>query len=54
MCNLGEGIELQACKNNARKLFENGASYELVRASIDILSDEELQEIYDEVMSATV
>lgn len=49
MCNLGEGIELQACK-----LFENGVSYELVRASIDILSDEELQEIYDEVMSATV
>ncbi len=51
MCNLGEGIEIQSCKNNARKLFENGASYELVRASIDILSDEELQEIYDEVMA---
>ena len=40
--------------DNATKLFKNGGSYELVRNSIDILTDEELQEIYDEVMGATV
>ena len=33
----------------ARKLFENGVSYEIVRAFIKILSDMELKEIYDEV-----
>ena len=40
--------------DNAKKFFKNGASYELVRNSIDILTDEELQEIYDEVMGVTV
>lgn len=58
MCNLSEGIEERgiakgeerASKENAKKFFENGASYELVRASIEILSDEDLQKIYDEVM----
>ena len=30
-------------------LFENGANYELVRASINILSDEELKAIYEAV-----
>ena len=34
---------------NARKLFENGVSYELVGNSIDALSDEVLQKIYEEV-----
>ena len=43
-----------AAIDNARKLFKNGGSYELVRNSIDILTDEELQEIYDEVMGVTV
>lgn len=54
MCNLSEGIEERGIKKgseqNARRLFENGASCELVRASIEILTDEELQQIYDEVM----
>ena len=40
--------------DNAKKLLKNGASYELVRNSIDLLTDEELQEIYDEVMGVTV
>lgn len=60
MCNLADAIEergiekgaIQASTENARNLFENGASFELVRASIEILSDEELQSIYDEVNGA--
>ena len=36
-------------KGNARRFFENGANYEMVRASITILSDEELQSIYAQV-----
>jgi predicted transposase/invertase (TIGR01784 family) len=43
-----EGREEQA-RENARKFFENGAGYDLVRASITLLSDEELQAIYQEV-----
>lgn len=35
-------------KDSALRLFKNGASYELVRASIVSLSDEELQTIYKE------
>lgn len=59
MCNLSEaieergiekGIELGA-RENAKKFFENGVSYELVRASIEILSDEVLQEIYSNVIN---
>ncbi len=36
-------------RENARKLFANGVSYEIVHAYINILSDQELQEIYHEV-----
>lgn len=43
-----EGREEQA-RQTACSLFKNGASYELVRASITLLSDEELQAIYDDV-----
>lgn len=32
-----------------KNLFRNGATYELVRASIKELSDEELRSIYEEV-----
>ena len=35
--------ELQTAYN----FFKNGVSYELVRASIEVLTDEELQEIYE-------
>ena len=45
-----EGRKEEA-KQVARSLFENGANYELVRASITILSDEELRTIYEEVMA---
>lgn len=40
--------EIQTEKNSARRFFENGASYEIVRASLLTLSDEELQAIYQE------
>lgn len=35
--------------NSAKRLFENGASYELVRASLTSLSDTELKNIYVKV-----
>lgn len=38
---------------DCEKIFINGASFELVRESVSILSDEELQKIYDEVMMET-
>lgn len=38
----------QTARISARKFFENGATYEMVRASIDMLSDEELQSIYEQ------
>lgn len=58
MCNLSEAIEergiekgsKQNAKENARKFFENGVSYQIIRASIENLTDEELKEIYDDVM----
>ena len=34
----------------AHNLFENGVNYEIVRASIKGLTDEELQAIYEEVI----
>ena len=52
---LEEGRELgieEASINNARNLFKNGASFALVRGSIENLTDEQLQEIYDEVSAA--
>lgn len=52
---LEEGRELgleEACIQNAKHFFENGATYELVRASIKQLSDDRLQEIYNEVMAS--
>ena len=41
-------------KNNARKLFVNGTSYETVRDSFDkeFLTDEDLKQIYDEVKAS--
>ena len=35
--------------DSARKFFENGVSYDIVRASITTISDEELQKIYEQV-----
>ncbi len=45
---------LEKEKKAAYKLFENGADYELVRKSMDSLSDEELKAIYKEVSSKKV
>ena len=42
---------IEASIENARNFFINGAPYELVRKSIEALSDEQLQNIYDEVMA---
>jgi len=39
---------------SARKLFENGVSYEIVRASISTLSDEVLEEIYTQVQQSAM
>ena len=44
----------EATKNaldSAKKLFENGVSYEIVRASITSLSDEDLKAVYEEVIN---
>ena len=38
-------------KDSALRFFQNGASYELVRASIVSLSDEELQEVYQKAQN---
>lgn len=35
--------------DSARKFFENGVSYDIVRASISTISDEDLQKIYMQV-----
>lgn len=37
-------------KASALRLFQNGADYELVRASITSITDEELKEIYKKAM----
>lgn len=39
----------QDAADSARKLFENGVSYEVVRTSITTLNDDELKRIYDKV-----
>lgn len=44
----------EAMKENARNLFINGATFELVRDSIKDISDEVLQEIYDEVQKMNI
>lgn len=36
---------------NAYNLLKNGVSYEIVRASIHLLSDEELREIYEKAVA---
>lgn len=39
----------EEAKKSAQRFFENGVSYEVVRASITSLSDEELESIYKKV-----
>ena len=38
--------------DSAKKFFENGVSYEIVRSSITTISDKTLQEIYNQVIGA--
>lgn len=47
---ISQGIEKEALEN-AKNLFMNGVSFQLVRDSIMSLSDETLQKIYDEIMA---
>lgn len=47
---ISQGIEREGL-GNAKNLFLNGVSFQLVRDSINSLSDETLQRIYDEVMA---
>lgn len=53
VCDLVENYARERAKKeaaeSAKKFFENGVSYEVVRASITLLSDEELQKIYKKV-----
>ena len=44
----------QTEKDSALRLFQNGVGYELVRASLTSLSDEELQKIYREATGMEV
>lgn len=44
---LQQGRQTEA-EETARRFFQNGASYELVKASITTLTEEKLQEIYCE------
>lgn len=37
---------VKVARKSAEKLLQNGVAYDLVRATIDTLSDEELREIY--------
>ena len=48
---ISQGIS-QAATDNAREFFKNGATFELVCASITGISKEEIQKIYDEVMAS--
>ena len=45
--NFGKECAKEAVMEIAYNIFKNGASYEMVRASIHLLSDEELKEIYE-------
>ena len=53
MCDLVENYAKQKAEekaaDSARKFFENGVSYDIVRASITTISDDDLQKIYEQV-----
>ena len=57
MCDLVENYAKERAKeatakeaaDSARIFFENGVSYDIVRASITTISDEDLQKIYEQV-----
>jgi len=39
----------ELAKKTAKSLFENGVSYEVVRGAVTVLSDKQLEEIYQKV-----
>ena len=47
----GKECAKEAVMEIAYNIFKNGASYEMVRASIHLLSDEELKEIYEKALA---
>ena len=49
--NFGKECAKEAVEESVYNLFKNGVSYEMVRASINLLSDEELKEIYERVQN---
>ena len=53
MCEVVENYAKQVAEEQAeryaRKLFESGVSFEIVKNSIDALTEEELKEIYESV-----
>ena len=55
MCDLVENYAREcaeeAAKEAAKKLFENGVSFEQVRASLTTISDVDLKDIYEKVKS---
>ena len=57
MCDLVENYANQkaaeTAADSARKFFENGVSYEIVRASITTISDAELQAFYQQVIGGS-
>ena len=57
MCDLVENYAREraeeAAVDSARRFFENGVSYDIVRASITTVSDEDLKAIYEQVIGNT-
>lgn len=49
MCEVIEEYVKEIEAESARRLFENGTSYEVVRTSLVNLSDDELKAIWDDV-----
>ena len=51
MCEVVENYARQVAEDHAKNFFENGVSLEVVKKSITNLSEERLQEIYNQVMA---
>lgn len=53
MCELVDNYLKEIQTETIRKLFEKGVSYEVVKASVDLFTDEELNKIYEQVRLAS-
>ena len=47
---VAEEVAQKQAEKHARKFFESGVSFEIVKNSIDALTEEVLRRIYEEVM----